>query len=164
RHEFAEIRDRVQGINQDQTTPDTRLADDPMKFNPARVTTLLQLMVGGLHITRRGSVLHSRLRYFDPIARRAGIPPDIASLVQKMTADSVTVSLVNTSQIQGRRLIMQAGGYGEHEFVNVKIGDETRPVNNRHIEIRLAPGCGAQLKLKMKRYSHAPTANFPWGR
>jgi len=164
RHEFAEIRDRVQGINQDQTTPDTRLADHPMKFNPARVTTLLQLMVGGLHIARRGSVLHSRLRYFDPIARRAGIPPDIASLVQKMTADSVTVSLVNTSQIQGRRLIMQAGGYGEHEFVNVKIGDETRPVNNRHIEIRLAPGCGAQLKLKMKRYSHAPTANFPWGR
>ena len=164
RAEFSEIQNRVQGMNQDQTTPDTRLADDPMKYNPARVTALLQLMVGGLHITRRGSVLHSRLRYFDPVTRRAGIPTDVASLVEKMTANTITVSLVNTSQIHSRRLIMQAGAYGEHEFTSLQVGNKTIPVNSRHVTIRLSPGCGARLKLKMKRYARAPTARFPWGR
>ena len=70
RADFARIRARLEGMRKDPTTPDARLADDPMKFNPASVSSLIQLMLGGLHPGHRGSVLHSRLRYFDPVGRR----------------------------------------------------------------------------------------------
>jgi glycosyltransferase involved in cell wall biosynthesis len=29
-----------------------------------------------------------RFRYFDPVARRAGLPPDVAALVEQLSADS----------------------------------------------------------------------------
>ena len=70
--DFARIRSRIQAMRQDPTTPDTRLSDDPMKFNPASVTSLIQLMLGGIHPGHKGSVLFCRLRYFDPARRRAG--------------------------------------------------------------------------------------------
>ena len=72
--DFATIRDKVVAIRADTTTPDTRLADDPLNKNPAIVETLTRLMLGGILPGRRGTVLHCRLRYFDPIARRAGTP------------------------------------------------------------------------------------------
>ena len=50
----------------DTTTPDTRLADDPMQFNPATVANLVQLTLGGMHHGNRTLVLHARVRYFDP--------------------------------------------------------------------------------------------------
>ena len=72
RGDLERIRSRVAGSRADTTTPDTRLADDPMKFNPASVGSLIQLMLGGIHPGHRGQVLHARVRYFDPVARRAG--------------------------------------------------------------------------------------------
>jgi hypothetical protein len=45
--DLSRIRGRVAGMRQDPTTPDTRLADDPMKFNPASVSSLIELMLGG---------------------------------------------------------------------------------------------------------------------
>ena len=56
---------QVKGMRDDPTTPDTRLADDPMAYNPASVTALIELMEGAFTLTRPGqSVLHCRLRYF----------------------------------------------------------------------------------------------------
>lgn len=44
-------------------------------------------------VGRIGYPLHCRLRYFDPIARRAGIPEDVAALVSTFDAESVTVTV-----------------------------------------------------------------------
>ncbi|MFP6618473.1 MAG: hypothetical protein VB877_03935, partial [Pirellulaceae bacterium] len=129
RSDLSRVRERVRGMRHDKTTPDTRLADDPMKYNPASITSLLQLMLGGIHPGHCGSVLHARLRYFDPVKRRAGIPVDVAALVEKLTDDSVTVLLVNTNQLTTRELIVQAGAYGEHSFRNVTAGDTTTAIN-----------------------------------
>ena len=49
RSDLQRVRDRVQGLRKDSTTPDTRLADDPMKYNPASVSSLIELMLGGIH-------------------------------------------------------------------------------------------------------------------
>ncbi len=49
RADFATIRGKVAGMRRDTTTRDTRLADDPMEFNPATVTTLIQLTLGGIY-------------------------------------------------------------------------------------------------------------------
>ncbi|SIO28566.1 hypothetical protein SAMN05444166_3498 [Singulisphaera sp. GP187] len=165
RGDLARIRQRVEGMRLDSTSPDTRLADDPMEYNPASVTALIQLMQGGLHITRRGSALHCRLRYFDPIARRAGVPEDVAALVEAMTGDSVTLTLVNTSQVAARTLVVQAGAYAEHQFLSVsEPGDTETPIKDSQFTVRLAPGGGTRLKIAMNRFVNRPTLLAPWDR
>ena len=86
--------------------------------------------------------------------RRSGLPEDVAALVEKISGDSVTVSLVNVNTVEARDVIVQAGGYGEHQF--------TTPYNARWITVHLEPGTGDRLTLGMKRYANQPTAKQPW--
>jgi hypothetical protein len=162
RKDLARVRQRVEAMRKDTTTPDTRLADDPLRFNPASVDGLVYTMLAGLPPGRRGMVLHCRLRYFDPVARRAGIPPDVAALIEKLTGDSVTVSLVNTNQLEARTVILQAGGYAEHQFHSVSAGGKTTKLDGPHLTVRLEPGCGSRFVLGMKRYVNQPTLALPW--
>lgn len=162
--DFSRLRSSVQGMRSDPTTPDTRLSDDPMKFNPASVVGLTQLMMGGIHPGHRGSILFSRLRYFDPVARRSGVPQDVAALVQKMTAGETVVTLVNVSPLFERDVIVQGGAYAEHEITTVSLGGQTTKVEGPTFRVRLAPGCGTTLTLRMKRYANQPTLTFPWDR
>ena len=165
RSDLERIRQRVDGMRADETTPDTRLADDPMKFNPASVSSLIQLMLGGLHPGHQGNVLQARLRYFDPIKRRAGIPEDVAALVDKLTGGEVAVTLVNTNQLDARTLVVQAGGYAEHQFESVTWGDgNARPIDARQVTVKLQPGSGSRLVFKMRRHVNQPKMAFPWDR
>ena len=68
---------RIAEMQRDVLTPETRLADNAMEFNPAAVGGLVQLMWGALVPGREGSLLSARLRYFDPVRRRAGVPEDV---------------------------------------------------------------------------------------
>ncbi|HVX59230.1 MAG TPA: hypothetical protein VHC19_01465 [Pirellulales bacterium] len=171
--DFATIRSKAAGQRADTTTPDTRLADDPMKFNPATVETLINLMLGGMHPAHQGSPLHCRLRYFDPVRRRPGMPEDIAALVEKLAADTTVLTLVNVNQSEPRTVVVQGGAYGEHQFASVEIpgrkaSDDKTPatmsINDSHFTVRLAPGAGEQLILRGKRYANAPTIWAPWER
>ena len=174
RRDLERVRARVQDQRNDRSTPDTRLADAALDINPASVTALIQLMEGGLHIARPtwsptsapqgGVLLHARLRYFDPIRRRAGVPEDVAAMIDTMTADVTGVTLVNVNQVEGRTVTIQGGAYGEHEIVSVEVNGQVQPVNARSFELALAPGAGARLVLRMKRYANQPTLSFPWGR
>ena len=163
-NDFSYIRTRVAGIRSDETTPDTRLSDDSIQYNPAAVRSLTELMLGGLYPSRTGMVLHCRLRYYDPHVRRAGIPEDVAALIEKMTDDEVVVTLVNINQSDSRTVIVQAGGYAEHQFVSVTNGDDNTVFDADHVSIKLAPGCGSRMTLKMERYVNQPTLTFPWDR
>jgi hypothetical protein len=162
RQDLEAIRTRVAGMRADTTTPDTRLADDPMRFNPATVANLVRLAVGGLHQGNRTLVLHARVRYFDPDRRRPGLPDDVAALVQRMTADETVLTLVNVSPVHARRVVVQAGAYGEHTFTTATAGADTVAVNGRHLTVALAPGAGARITLGTKRYTNAPTLAWPW--
>ena len=109
--DFEHIRKRMELMRNDSTSPDTRLADYLQGIVPATTDTLVQLTLGGYFAAGRIWVLHSRLRYFDPEKRRSGLPEGVAALVEKLTSDSVTVTLVNTNQLEpqsarcaGRRL------------------------------------------------------------
>jgi hypothetical protein len=164
RGDLERIRSRVAGSRADTTTPDTRLADDPMKFNPASVSSLIQLMLGGIHPGHRGQVLHARVRYFDPVARRAGVPRGVAALVEGLDESSVTLSLVNTDQLNPRTVVIQAGGYAEHQFTGLKQGSLEKPLDADTVTVHLAPGSGGRLRLAMKRYTNRPSMKFPWDR
>jgi len=164
RGDLERVRSRVEGSRADTTTPDTRLADDPMKFNPASVGSLIQLMLGGLHPGHRGQVLHTRVRYFDPVARRAGVPPGVAALVESLDNHSLTLSLVNTDQLNHRTVVIQAGGYAEHQFTSLRYGSHDQPLDDDSLSVRLAPGAGGRLHLSMTRYANRPSMRFPWDR
>jgi hypothetical protein len=161
--DFEQIRKRVEeGIVKETLTPDTRLSDNPNPYSPAIIGTLTRLMMGGLPTGINAFPLQARVRYFDPVNRRAGIPEDVAALVEKMTADETVINLVNLNQTEERSLIIQGGGYGEHQIISAQIGDNALVVNGVWCTVRLKAGCGGRMTLKMKRYANAPTMLMPW--
>ncbi|WP_298163297.1 hypothetical protein [Brevundimonas sp.] len=171
---LAQVATRAELQRQDTTTPDTRLADACLDINPARVTALMQTMMGAIHIARPGwspttanaggSPLYARLRYFDPDNRRAGMPEDVAALVDRMTDDETAVTLINLNVTEARTVTVQGGGYGEHRIRSVTISDARQAVDAATFTVTLAPGSGAHLVLAMDRYVNPPTLRFPWDR
>jgi hypothetical protein len=162
--DFGRLRGRVQAMRDDPTTPGTRLADWPLRLTPAQTDTLTKLMLGGYFAGGKLWTLHSRVRYFDPERRRAGIPPDVGALVEKLEDDSMVLTLVNTNPVDSRDVIVQAGAYAEHRFTGVEINGKSAAGEGSWITVKLEPGCGAKLQLGMKRYAAAPTLTFPWDR
>lgn len=118
-------------------------------------------MLGG-HLTGRIWTLHTRVRYFDPERRRSGLPRDVAALVEELTGDGVTLTLVNTSPLHPRDLIVQAGAYAEHRFRSVTLNGKTTSIAGPSIRLRLQPGCGSRLAFSMQRYANQPTLAMPW--
>lgn len=163
RADLEHVRRRMEAIRTDPTTADTRLADYLLGLMPAETDALTNLMTGG-YFAGRIWTLHSRFRYFDPEKRRAGIPEDIAALVEKMSADAATLTLVNTNLLEARTVLVQAGGYGEHQFISASAGGQTVPVDASVLSVRLEPGAGSSIEFKMKRYTNAPTWAHPWDR
>tara|TARA_Y100001980_G_C14556902_1_gene353021 strand:+ start:107625 stop:109361 length:1737 start_codon:yes stop_codon:yes gene_type:complete len=164
RADLARVRKIHASMQEDETTPDTRLADDPMKYNPASVSALRELMIAGLDPGRGGAALYARLRYFDPIRRRAGIPQDVAALVNKMNGDHVAVTLVNLHQTEAREVVVQTGGYAEHQCTYVEVKGQKIQIDNSYFTVHLAPGTGEELMVYSKRFAHQPTFTFPWDR
>ena len=156
------VRDRVERLRADMSTPGTRLCDDMNGLNPAQTDILTSLMLGGLEPGHCGYPLHARVRYFDPERRRPGLPEDIAALVETLSAGEATVSLVNLDQVRGRTVIVQGGAYGEHRVTGVTVDGRTTAVNRSSFSVRLAPGCGARLVVRADRYANQPTFAFPW--
>ena len=162
--DFEHIRQRLELMRNDETTPDTRLADYLLGIMPATTDTLSQLTVGGYFAKGRIWVLHSRLFYFDPVRRRAGLPSDVAALVHELADDMVSVTLVNLNQLEAREVLVQAGGYAEHRFTGLEAAGESRELDARVVSVHLAPGAGQRLTLSMERYANRPELSYPWAR
>ncbi len=162
--DFGLVRRKMEQIRADATAPETRLADYLLDFNPAATNALVNLMLGGYFASGRIWTLHSRFRYFDPVARRAGPPPDVAALVEKLAADAATLTLVNVNPVEPRTVIVQAGAYGEHQFDAVTVNGKTTPVGAPLLTVRLEAGAGARLDFRMTRYRYLPTLAHPWDR
>jgi hypothetical protein len=162
--DLARVRNCVEQIRRDTSTPETRLADNTLDFNPASVDALIRLMLGGLPPGRDGGVLNCRLRYFDLVRRRAGVPEDVAALVDELTDRHVGVTLVNLNATEPRTVMVQAGAYGEHQFESVTLGDRTLPINGPLATVCLQPGSGGRLTFTMRRYVNQPTVMPPWQR
>jgi hypothetical protein len=153
--------------------------------NPVTTEALIQLMLGAPQIQYNGGLLHASTRYFDPVRRRPGLPPDVAALVTQIDAEAVKLDLVNLSPFESRDVLIQAGTFAEHRWTKVKYqrridrvkgnmevegenqsnresGEESREVNGKFLRVRLPPGRGITLHLGMKRFANWPTYAFPW--
>jgi hypothetical protein len=152
---------------------DTTTADFPphttrgANANPVSTTALINLTLGGNDPNGSGHgplPLHTQLRHFDPDRRRAGLPQDVAALVERIRPEAVTLTLVNTSPFHPRTVTVQMGAYAEHHAVSVMLADRTFPIDAPFFFVRLAPGAGDTLTINVQRYRHQPTLAFPWDR
>ena len=162
RGEFSALQGKMTAMDSDDSTPDTRLSDDPMVYSPTEVRVLVQLAMGGLHPGHRGGPLHCRVRYHDPIRRRPGLPPDVAALVERLTDTETVVTVVNINQCEPRRVLLQAGAYGEHRWTSAQVDGQEHPVNHSSLVIVLGPGAGGRVTLKGNRYVNQPSLTLPF--
>jgi hypothetical protein len=160
--DLGTIAKRVEGIRKDQSKWDKRLADNMLDLNPVTTTALIQLTQGGMEPDRRGNLVNSRLRYFDPARKRAGLPEDVAALVSEMSDTGTVVTLVNVNATTPRTLVVQGGAYGEHVIESVDWNGKAVPVGKPNFTVTLNPGAGGKLTLKMKRYAGDATVKFPF--
>lgn len=160
--DLGTIAKRLDGIRKDQSKPDKRLADNMLDLNPVTTTALIQLTQGGMEPDRRGNLVNSRVRYFDPARKRAGLPEDVAALVSAMSDTGTDVTLVNLSTTTPRTLVVQGGAYGEHVIESVDWDGKAIPVGKPNFTVTVNPGSGGKLTLKMKRYAGDATVRFPF--
>lgn len=169
--DMERVRTQLVRVREDKTTAQTRLADNPIERNPVSVTALMHQTMGAIHVARPpwsptspnqgGTLLFARLRHFDADRRRPGLPEDVAVLVEKLDANTTTLSLVNLNPALARRLVIRGGGYGEHRIEAVRLGDRRIPVASRDLALRIEPGSGARITLEMNRHSQQPTLAWP---
>ena len=157
------LRVKVERTNADASSPDASMSDDMNRMNPATIGALTQLMLGGIPTGRDVHVLHCQLRYFDPQRQRPGLPQDVAALVDRVTPEGVGVTLVNLSPVEARTVTVQGGAYAEHQIVSVQDeGGQETAVDGSHFVVRLAPGAGARMEIRLRRYANPPTVAQPW--
>lgn len=166
--DLASVRDKVEWIRNDPMTPDTRLSDNTNAVNPAAPGALFQQTMGG-PVPKRAQAVHCMFRYFDPAARRPGLPEDVAALVDTVGDTNSAVTLVNINPVEPAEVVIQGGAYREHVLKSVKVGSGsvegdggTVEVAGDYLKLRLAPGSGTRLEIAMERYVNQPTLDLPW--
>jgi len=163
--QWSEVARRMDLMRHDDGDPEEWDVHHWQDINPVHTEALVQLACGGPQIIYHGGLLHVRLRYFDADAHRPGLPPDVGALVHVLDADSVTVKVVNTSPLRERRLIVQAGAFGEHAFTDAMDLSADSPssmsVDGKHLAVVLPPGLSADLRLGMRRYVNQPSYEQP---
>lgn len=163
RADLESIRRGIKRMDEDDTTPDTRLADDVQGMNATAHDALTKLTTGA-YLTGNIWTLHARVRYFDAQRRRPGLPQDVAALVESFNNDTTTLTLVNVNPTAPRTLYIQAGAYAEHDIVSATVDGKQTPVANSAVRVRLGPGAGGRVVLKVKRYANEATYRLPWDR
>ena len=153
---IAALRSRLEAMTSDDSIDYERPSDYTQRFNPAVTNALSQLVLGANPPGRSGNVLHARLFYYDPVRSRAGLPDQVAALVEAITPGGVRVQLVNLDPVTPRRVIVQAGAYAEHRFTVVRSGSATLRVDGARFEAVLEPGAGATLDIAMDLFASQP--------
>lgn len=139
------------------------------ELNPVVVKSLVFLTLGGPAAIYNGGLLQVRVRWFDMDHARPGLPEDVAALVERIEPERTVIRLVNLSATAARRLIVQAGAYGEHRFTRVVIPgggigerERTVEVNGSAFAVELPPAKAITLDAGMKRFVNTPSYAFPW--
>lgn len=163
---YGEVLKRLQMIRDDQTSPDEQDVHHFLERNPVILEGLVQLMLGAPNHIYHGGLLHTSVRYFDPVEKRPGIPDDVAALVRRITPNSVSLQLVNLHPTQSRKVIIQGGMFGEHQMKRVRqVIDypyQFYTIDAPFFEVELGPGAIGQLELDIDRFVNSPTYKFPW--
>lgn len=159
---YAETLRRLEMCRTDKTVPDEQDVHHWQDRNPVIVEGLVHLMMGGPANIYHGGLLHCAVRYFDPRQKRAGIPPDVAALVERVRPEGITLQLVNLHPAESRDVIVQAGAFGEHRITKVRLAGVETDVNRKFVHVKLPPAASGTIQLGIQRYANPPSYAFPW--
>ena len=125
--------------------------------NPVVTKGLTQMTTGAPQTVYNGGLLRATVRHFDLETGRPGLPPDVAALVDELAADGVGLHLVNTGDAQ-RTVLVQAGAFGEHEFVHVTAdGGTQEPITAGHLAVVLPAGTATRVAAGLRRFARTPS-------
>jgi hypothetical protein len=113
---LGQVQRRMALIDADTADLSTIHVHHWQRLNPVVTEALLQLATGTPQVLYNGGLLPARLAYFDADRRRPGLPPDVAALVDSVRPGATGVELVNLSVARTRRVVVQAGAFGEHRI------------------------------------------------
>ncbi|MCZ6677552.1 MAG: hypothetical protein O7E52_09900 [Candidatus Poribacteria bacterium] len=180
---YSQVCRRLTLIREDQEATTHRNPHRWQETNPVATEALIQLTLGAPQIIYNGGLLMSRVRYFDVDRKRPGLPKDVAALVNTLEADRTVLQLVNLSPFEPRRVIVQAGAFGEHRFTDAQytgrtseypgeIGTYAAPppeqenrrasVQDVRFQVVLPPGTEITLDLGTARFVNRPSVTLPW--
>ncbi|MBM3216914.1 hypothetical protein FJZ36_18625 [Candidatus Poribacteria bacterium] len=151
-------------IRSDREDPTTIYIQHWIPRNPVVCAVLAQLTTGAPYPIYHGGLLHARVRYYDADRRRAGLPVDVAALVESVAPSAFRLTLVNTSPQHVRTVIAQPGAFGEHEFAaarNAASGEEHR-IDGSWLTVQLAPAASITLDVSTRRFARSPSFDTPW--
>jgi hypothetical protein len=157
-------------------------ADWLLYSNPLATKALQQVTMGAPQTMYHGGLLRATVRYYDMDKIRPGLPEDVAALVKELGKDRAVIELANLSTKNTRKLIVQAGAFGEHNFTNVsykdnvivdfpekitspitkETKDRTAEVNGKYFSVEMPPGTFITLEIGMQRFVNKPSYAFPW--
>jgi hypothetical protein len=121
----------------------------------------VQLMWGAPAHLPHGGLQHGTVRYFDPATRRAGLPRDVAALVDELTPAGCRLTLVNTAA-EDLSVVVQGGVFGEHRITTIHEGRGERSVDARTAVVDVPAGATLVLTLGLDRHRDAPSYETPW--
>ncbi len=166
--DFQEMTRRMEFMrNDDRKIKDIR-DDDTYPNNPVIIKALQQTTMGTPQTIYFGGLLRANIRYFDSRNRRPGLPGDVAALVPSLSDNEISVILLNLHPVEERKLIVQAGAFGEHQFTEARYRAASPSsfrqveVQDKFIEIILPPSTSIHLDLGMDRFVNQATYDFPW--
>ncbi|MEW6750540.1 MAG: hypothetical protein AB1505_06130 [Candidatus Latescibacterota bacterium] len=169
RAEYALALKTYQAMRADRRTHLEIIASNRLPSHPVLTKGLTQVALGAPQSIYNGGLLRATVRYFDAEALRPGLPRDVAALVDQLGPDVVGLRLVNLHPGEGRRLIVQAGAFGEHAFTEVlplEEGGEPAgppvPVAGRQLLVDLPAGTAIRLRAGLRRFANPPSYAFPW--
>jgi len=162
---YAEVGRALESMRDDAEDPADIYIQHWIARNPVITNTLAQLTTGGPCPLYHGGLLNCRVRYYDAVEQRPGLPADTAALVDRVERGSFSVELVNLSPQHPRSVILQAGAFGEHAFAHADIdGRDPITVDSKWLRVDLGPAASTRLRITTRRFSGTPSYDTPWRR
>ncbi|MEN3615377.1 hypothetical protein AAH979_38485 [Plantactinospora sp. ZYX-F-223] len=153
-----QVEQRVAAIEADDSPIAGRHIHHWQEHNPVVTEVLLQLTTGAPQVVYNGGLYANGVRHLDLDRRRPGLPPDVAALVERVTADQTRIRLVNLSNHATRRLAVLAGAFGEHDFTHARRdGGDAAPARGPAVTVELPPATQLLLDLGTARDVRRPS-------
>ena len=163
--ELTQAQEALDRVKSESRSSDEIISQNTGIPNPVSTESLTQMMFGAPGTVYNGGLLRATVRYFDADRKRAGLPDDVSALVDELGPNVVGVQLVNLGR-ESRRVSVQSGAFGEHEFTELTYqdpdGQKTVAVNSKYFEVVLPPSTEVGIKCRLNRYVNSPAYAFPW--
>ncbi len=164
--EYGWALETFEEIRADNRTVEEMISTNSFPQHPVLTKGLTQVTMGTPQSVYNGGLLRATVRYFDQDQGRPGLPKDVAALVDELKPDKAGIQLVNVNPDETRRLIVQAGAFGEHQFTEVRFqedeSDRTAAINGKAFAVELPPSTSIRIEVGMKRFANDPSYAFPW--